>query len=120
MYITSAWGERNLWYQNIVADPSVTVQRHGKTWGAQARRVTDGAELEALYHKSRRSPVWKSYLDYWRVEDTLEDFLAARQRLIVLRLHPMPALPLAPQETDLLWVWPLLGLGSFLLLRKRS
>jgi deazaflavin-dependent oxidoreductase (nitroreductase family) len=120
MYITPAWGERNLWYQNILADPRVTVQRHGKTWGAEARRVVDLAELESLYFQVRRSPVWKSYLEYWNVPDTLPDFLAARDRLIALRLDPLPVVPLSPQGSDLLWVWAVLGAGTWFFLRRRS
>jgi len=119
-YIAPGWGERNLWYQNILADPRVTVQRRGGAWGAEARRVTDTTELEGVYYRSKRSPAWKSYLKYWNVNDTLADVLAARDRLVVLRLDPIPALPLAPQESDLLWIWPALALGSYLCLRKRS
>jgi deazaflavin-dependent oxidoreductase (nitroreductase family) len=119
-YITPGWGERNLWYQNILSDPRVTVQRHGETWGAEARRVTSTAEWETLYYQAKRSPMWEAYLGYWNVSDTLEDVLAARDRLIALRLDPMPALPLAPQQTDLLWVWPVMAAAGFLLFRWRG
>jgi hypothetical protein len=120
VYITAGWGERNQWYQNILADPNVTVQRHGRIWGAEAVRVTDISELEALYHRGRHSPMWKSYLGYWKVSDTLQDFLAARERLIALRLDRITALPLAPQESDLLWIWQVTAIASILLFRRRA
>src|SRR5262245_21360052 len=45
VYISPGWGERTQWYQNILADPRVTVQIADKTLIANAVRVTSDEEL---------------------------------------------------------------------------
>lgn len=109
-YIAPGWGDRTLWYQNTLADPRVTVQRGGTAYGAVAVRVTEDDELADLYKvMAGKSPVWKPYLDSWGAEDTLSDFLAKKDRLVVLRLDPINHLPLTPLRSDLIWVWPLVA-----------
>jgi len=119
IYIAPGWGERTQWYLNILADPRVTVQRNGKTLGAMARLVTDDTELTALYHLARKnSPVWKRYLASRGVEDTLEDFLAKKDRVPTLRLDPIAGHPpLPPLRRDLWLVWAVLALVGLLLWR---
>ena len=107
VYIAPGWGLRTRWYQNILADSRVTVQRARKTYGAITRRVTDDAELARLYAVAHgRSPVWKEYLDSWGVQDTVEDYVAKKDRLVVLRLDPAPDVPLPGLRADLIWIWP--------------
>jgi deazaflavin-dependent oxidoreductase (nitroreductase family) len=106
-YIAPGWGPKTRWYQNILSDPRVTVQRGGKPYGAIARRVTDDGELMRLYEVMHgKSPVWKQYLDSWGVRDTVQDFVAKKDRLIVLALDPQDELPRPGLRTDLLWIWP--------------
>lgn len=108
IYIAPGWGERTQWYLNILADPHVTVQRGWRTWGAVARRAMDDQELRALYLATRgKSPVWKQYLASWGVEDTVEDFLAKKDRLIMLRLDPNNESTPPGLKADLIWVWPI-------------
>ena len=103
-YIAPGWGLRTQWYLNILADPRVTVQRAGKTYGAIAHRVTDDRELARLYGVTHgRSPVWKQYLDSWGVQDTVEDYVAKKNRLCVLRLDPTAEIPLPELHPDLVW-----------------
>jgi hypothetical protein len=67
--------------------------------------------------------VWKRYLASWDVEDTLEDFLANRERLIVLRLEPQSEQPLPKQKPDLAWIWPAVAgatLAAWLVARPRN
>jgi len=105
-YITPGWGDRTLWYQNVLADPAVTVQRGSATYGAVAVRVLDNGELGDLYGvMAGKSPVWKQYLASWGVEDTLDDYLAKKDRLVVLRLEPRSGAPLPPLRADLIWLW---------------
>ena len=117
VYIAPGWGERTQWYLNLLADPRVTVQCHGTPPGAMACLVTDDAELTRLYPLARRnSPVWKQYLASRGVEDTLEDFLAKKDRVPTLRLDPLAGdPPLPPLPRDLLWVWAVLALIGVLL-----
>ena len=106
-YLGSGWGERPDWCKNIAADPRVTLQSGRGTEGAIARRVTDDAELARLYHaaKARKSPVWKEYLASLGIEDTVEDYVAKKDRLVIFRLDPCHEKTPAPMRTDLVWVW---------------
>lgn len=117
VYIAPECGERNQWYLNILADPRVTVQRNGKTFGATAHLVTEDTELTLLYHAARAgSPVWKQYLASRGVEDTLEDFIARKDRVPALRLDPIAGdAPLPPLRRDLWWVWAVLAVVGLLL-----
>jgi deazaflavin-dependent oxidoreductase (nitroreductase family) len=106
-YLGSGWGERPDWCKNIAADPRVTLQSSRGIESALARRVTDDAEFARLYHvaKARKSPVWKEYLESLGIEDTVEDYVAKKQRLVIFRLDPTGEKTPAPMKTDLVWVW---------------
>jgi deazaflavin-dependent oxidoreductase (nitroreductase family) len=115
-YIAPGWGNKTQWYMNVLAEPRVTVQRNGKTCGAHARLVTDDAELTALYQHGSESPVWRQYLESWGIEDTLEDFLAKKERIPTLRLDVLSGRPpLPPQRVDLWWVWLVIVIVGLLL-----
>lgn len=117
VYLVSGWGERADWYRNILADPHVTMQTRLGTQGATARRVTDARTCGRLYDYIKsgphgdRSPVWSTYLRSWGIPDTREDFIAARDRMIILALEPSGEPPLPPLEADLKWVWGIAALG---------
>ncbi len=105
-YIASGWGERNQWIQNIREFPLVTVQRGGMAYGAMAVRVTNDQELAALYGVTAgKSAVWKQYLESWGIHDDVIDYVAKKDRLIVLRLDPVPEVPLRGLRRDLVWLW---------------
>ena len=56
LYLVSGWGERPHWYQNLLAQPVVTVQFGGQTYQAVAQNVTDSGEaMRALYMFKRTS-----------------------------------------------------------------
>jgi deazaflavin-dependent oxidoreductase (nitroreductase family) len=106
VYIAPGWGNKTQWYMNVLSEPRVTVQRNGKACGAKARLVTDAAELTALYQHGSKSPVWRQYLESWGIEDTLEDFLAKKDRIPTLRLDVLSERPpMPPLRVDLWWVW---------------
>jgi deazaflavin-dependent oxidoreductase (nitroreductase family) len=117
IYISPGWGHRTRWYLNILSDPRVTAQCRGFCRGATARRVTDDAELAELYRVVRgKSPVWEEFLDSWGVQDTYEDFVAKKDRLITLRLDPTEDPTPPPLKPDLLWIWPALFVAILLIL----
>jgi deazaflavin-dependent oxidoreductase (nitroreductase family) len=107
IYVAPGWGRRTQWYRNLLADPRVTVQRNGESFAATARPVADEGELARIYQAARgASPVWDQYLASWGIEDTLEDYLAKKERVPSIRLDRVAdALPLPPLERDLAWVW---------------
>lgn len=106
-FIAPGWGAKTQWYRNILSDARVTVQSSGKPYGAIARRVTHDDELARLYEVIRgKSPAWGQYLDSWGVQDTVQDFVAKKDRLCILRLDPLGELPLPGIRTDLVCIWP--------------
>lgn len=106
IYLSSGWGSKAQWYQNIIADPRVTVQTrdHGLISGT-AERVLEDAKLEPLYWKLRHSPVWPEYLQAWGIGDRVDEILANKDRLIILRIEPGRVDAPPPQPADLAWVW---------------
>jgi len=116
IYIGAGWGERTQWYQNILADPRVTVQARGPAFGAVARVITDDRELRRLYcHYREMGPLWmwKRSLDSWDIRDDVEDFVAKKGRILFLCLDPLSACPLPPLRANLVWVWPALAIAAF-------
>ena len=54
IYMISGWGERPDWYQNLLADPLVTIQLGRHTLSALADKVTDPAEALRAVNLFRR------------------------------------------------------------------
>lgn len=105
-YIASGWGKRSDWYKNIMADPYVTVQTgpDGVESG-EVHRVTDEAELRALFDVFRHSPAWDIYLESWGVKPDKENFIAHKSCLYLLRIDPTDTPTPPPLKADLRWVW---------------
>jgi deazaflavin-dependent oxidoreductase (nitroreductase family) len=105
IYVVSGWGKRAQWLKNIEADPIVTVEtvRRGVLQGT-FRRVTDEDELRMLWSPLHRSPVFETQLAAWEMAPTLEDFLAKRERAVILRLDRGDVAAPPPLDRDLQWV----------------
>ncbi|GAB4573217.1 MAG: hypothetical protein Kow0077_14970 [Anaerolineae bacterium] len=124
LYVPVAFGPRAQWYQNVLADPYVTVQTAAGTLGMTARRVTDPEELLAVYALLRqRNPVMLGwYLESLGIPDTAEDVLRHKDSVYFVALeetdHPTPP----PLEEDLVWVWGVLAmlLAGWRALRRRK
>jgi deazaflavin-dependent oxidoreductase (nitroreductase family) len=118
-YVGSGWGERPDWCKNIAADPRVTIQFSHGMESAMAKRVTADEEMASLYHvaKARKSPVWKEYLESLGIEDTVEDYVAKKERLVIFRLEPTSEKTPAAMKTDLVWVWAVIAIVVWLIWR---
>ncbi len=114
IYIGAGWGQRTQWYQNILADPRVTVETRGPAFGAVARTVTDEELRKIYWHARGMGPLWmwKRSLKSWDIRDEVEDFVAKRDRIPYLRLDPSGECPLPPLRADLVWVWPVLVIAA--------
>jgi deazaflavin-dependent oxidoreductase (nitroreductase family) len=115
IYIAAGWGERTQWYQNILADPRVTVQTRGPAFGAVAHLVADDEELRRLYWQARKKLplwMWKRSLASWDIRDETEDFVTKKGRILYMRLDPLSECPLPALRADLVWVWPALAIAA--------
>jgi deazaflavin-dependent oxidoreductase (nitroreductase family) len=124
IYVISVWGERPQWFQNLMADPTVTVQQGRHIFSACATRVTnDGEALRVLHLFRRRAPAVYDALLARAAEGTpinprtLPDLT---RQLTIVRLDPKPNTSSLPElPIDFGWVVPLgliLGLGVTLVL----
>jgi deazaflavin-dependent oxidoreductase (nitroreductase family) len=120
-YAPSAFGARSDWYQNIQADPHVTVQTSDGVEHMLARRVTDDDELRRVYELfMRRDPViLRWYLDTLAIEADPADLVAKKERIYWLRFDPTIEPTPPPLEADLAWVWLIAGAALVGLLRLR-
>jgi deazaflavin-dependent oxidoreductase (nitroreductase family) len=129
IYLVSAWGERPHWYQNVLADPLVTVQLGGKTYSGRGYQVEDKAEaLRALSLFRRIAParydavlgrLIEADVSAWTLPDQSRHFT-------ILRLDLVTEAPRLPGlAANLSWVWPVglfavFSLGTLLaVLRQR-
>ncbi|MFW5692231.1 MAG: nitroreductase family deazaflavin-dependent oxidoreductase [Chloroflexota bacterium] len=120
-YVLSGWGERTHWYKNIVDNPLVTAQPvRGRAFAAQAVRVNDNDELAEVFAAMRVSPAWGPYIQSLGIEDTVEDFVAHKERVVLLRLDPVTVDGPEPLRADYWWVTVLLTGALLLLFRRRS
>lgn len=116
-YILAARGEASDWVKNAQSDPNVTLQIRSinapnHAIGGQGSRAGDEAGLRAAFQAFQRSPAWKPYLRQKGIApESLEDFLAKRDRVYLMVISPQGEPTLPPQTVDLGWVWLPIGLG---------
>lgn len=116
-YAACAFGEKADWYKNIQADPRVTIQTSDGTESAIAYRVTEDDELLAVYQifKRRDPPLINFYLSSLGIQDTPEDVLENKDKIIFVGFEPAEIVTPPGQEVDLAWLWPV-GMLILLLL----
>lgn len=110
IYVVSAWGSRPQWYQNIMANPVVTVQLGRRAYDANARVVDNPAEaLRALYLFRRIAPARYDAVMRRLIKDdsvnarTLPD-LSHQFTIVCLDItSQQPTLPVL--AASLAWVW---------------
>jgi deazaflavin-dependent oxidoreductase (nitroreductase family) len=113
IYVFSAW-PRSDWFQNILAQPRVTVQTSRGAFGALARPLQSSADYIGLYQMLEHAPVMRPLLEELGMANNLNDFLRQKEQLTVVTFDPTD-LPTPPAlETDLKWVAPLTA-GAFAL-----
>ena len=126
LYVVSAWGERPQWYQNLRANPQVTIQRGRYTFAATAQIVTSPSEaMRVLYLFRKRSPMlYDTLLSYLADADvTRRTVPDVSHQFTIVRFDPADSpLPLAPLPQD--WRWfPWAGLAllcaALLWMRRR-
>jgi deazaflavin-dependent oxidoreductase (nitroreductase family) len=122
IYVVSAWGRRPNWYRNLIAQPVVRVRLGRQTFSARAQVVEDAGEaLRVLYLFRKRAPfIYDPILTY------LSDHQSVNSRTLpdvshkftIVRLDPSSEVVGPPAvDTNLKWIWLVLGLALILLAR---
>jgi deazaflavin-dependent oxidoreductase (nitroreductase family) len=118
-YAPSGFGARSQYYQNILADPRVTIQTAGGTERAKAVRVTDDQELLAVFAAFEREDpgfLLQAYFKSLGISGNAANIPAHKDKIFVLRFDPTGEVTPAGLEIDLAWLWPVALLS--LLLRR--
>ena len=121
-YVASGFGGESQWYKNIQANPLVTIQTSDGSESARAVRITDDREILDvidLFKRADSAYAIDFFLRSFDVEPLAEDILAKKDRLHFLRFEPVDEATPPGLQADLLWLWPLIILGSLLLLPRR-
>lgn len=112
-YLWSGWGDQSHWYQNLMANPAVTVQpvRRAMVVGRATTDISDEV-IRSIYPVISRSPYWKPYLAHWGIAPNIEDVIAEKDRLHVVTIMPDATVDApAPLCADWWWVWLFALLG---------
>lgn len=121
-YVLAAWHKAD-WYQNLLADPRLTIQTADGVERVKVRRLSDDDELTAVYQFVEQNPMMRVFWQLLGVRLTLEEFLARKQQFLLLTFDPTDEPTPPPLNADLGWVWVLMlvsGLGGYWLGRRSA
>lgn len=122
LYVVSAWGQQPNWYQNLLAEPRVTLQCGGRIISAQAQVVENtGEALRVLHLFRKRAPlIYDALISRLTEQDiTTRTLPDVSSQFTIVRFDPLPGLPLLPPLAadwrrlpllaalllGLLWLW---------------
>lgn len=103
--VLSGWGERTDWYRNLQADPRATVQTWRGTAAVRARRIDTDEELRRAFDWAQSNPTMRWLMKLAGFALTAEQFLAARERFVLVTFEPTNEPTPPALEADLWWVW---------------
>lgn len=116
-YVVSGWQEKPQWVQNLLADPTVTLQSSwGKPFYGTASRLQDDDTMRRVFKGMHNSPMWVPWLTANGIEDDADDFIAKKDRVYIFQITPTGDADLPPLQADLIWVTGLAVFGLIFLL----
>jgi deazaflavin-dependent oxidoreductase (nitroreductase family) len=107
-YVFSAWGTKADWYRNIEVNPTITIQTRRGAESVLARRITSDAELAEAFAFAMSNPSLRMVMKSAGFGQTLERFLARKERFVFVTFDPTDQPTPQPLRADLAWVWGLL------------
>ncbi len=110
-FIISGFGDQPDWYQNILADPRVTLQNGYERVCVTARPPQSDQEWEAVRLYLTHSPVGKLLKANYHEEQQGVNMLEQVKQWPALTFDPTDQPCPPPLEADLVWAWPLILLG---------
>lgn len=113
-YIISGFGDQPDWYQNISANPQVTIQTGYEKICATARPPQSDHEWEAVKLYLTYSPAGKLLKANYREELQGKNTLEKVKGWPALTFDPTDQPCPPPMEADLVWAWPIILLGAAL------
>jgi len=107
-YVLSAWGMKADWYRNLEANPTITIQTWRGSERVLARRITKDEELTQAFEFAVSNPTMRVVMKSAGIDQTLEQFLAQKDRFTFITFDPTDRPTPEPLKSDLAWVWGLL------------
>jgi len=107
-YVFGVWGTKADWYRNIEANPCITIQTWRGAESVLARRITSDAELAEAFAFAMANPSMRKVMKSAGFGQTLEQFLAQKERFTFVTFDPTDHSTPEPLRSDLAWVWGLL------------
>lgn len=104
-YVLVGWTKSD-WYQNLLANPLLTIQTASGVAPVRARRLTTDDELNEAWDFAERSRFMRALMKTAGGWITRESFLDQRDRFILLTFDPTVEPTPPPLEADLRWVLP--------------
>jgi deazaflavin-dependent oxidoreductase (nitroreductase family) len=112
--VASGWGAQAQWVKNLEADSHLTVQTAHGTQSCTAHRIDDDDLLTTVYQRMQSSPAFAPSLHTWGIEPpSLENLLQHKDRAYFFMCEPTTDPAPTPLETDLTWVWGVIGISFF-------
>lgn len=105
IFVMSGYGSRPDWYQNMLADPRMTLQSAAGLQHVRGRRVTAIDELNAAYDCLEHSPALRFTTRLLGVAVTREAFLAGQNQFYLVTFDGTDEPTPPALEADLSWVW---------------
>ena len=109
-YVMAAWPQAD-WYQNLLHDPYLTIQTASENEEVVARRLSTDEELTEVYELVEQTAPLRKFSETHGIEMNLSDFLAHKDRFLLLTFDPVYEPTLEPLQANLRWVW-LVGVAS--------
>ncbi len=112
LYVISGFGSQAEWHKDLSTDPYVMVQTWQGPEPMRAHCVTDDVEIRDVCTLfMRQNPLFfrRYLLSLSAGSDSIEEVMAYKERLAILRFDPTDEEVPPPLEADLVWVWPLLA-----------
>ena len=119
-FLLGFYGRGSHWYRNLQADPRITLQTALSTRSVRADALADEAEYADAYRLLRRSLIFRYWLWSHGIANDEADFVAKRDRTVLIELRPTLDVTPDPVRVDLLWVWPALAAAWVAWRRLRS
>lgn len=91
-YVTSGWGKKSDWYQNIQKTPQVRLQVGAKSWAAQAETLAPEAAEQVILNYGRKHPALLGELARvmgYKIDGSEADMRALGHLVPVVAFHPL-------------------------------
>lgn len=104
-YVMVGWSKSD-WYQNILVNPTLTIQTASGVEHVRARRLTTVEEFQAAWEIAKTNPVLQGIIKLAGMNLTRDSFIAQKDRFIILTFEPTDEATPPPLQADLRWVLP--------------